>query len=80
MPNLRHKMPTIVLTWAAVWPFVTLLLLLSDHLLVSLPLPLKTLVVSTIMVPIMVLAIGPFVAKLQALARFKAIMAAAQDG
>lgn len=43
-----------ILTWAVVYPLITGLLAVLDPVLTGLPMPLRTLVLSAIMVPIMV--------------------------
>ena len=43
-----------ILTWIVVSPLITVLLAILEPLLTGLPMPMRTLVISTIMVPIMV--------------------------
>ncbi|MEO1249247.1 MAG: hypothetical protein AAFW76_05345 [Pseudomonadota bacterium] len=50
-----------ILTWAVVYPLITLLLLILEPLLTGLPMPLRTLALSAIMVPIMVYLAMPAV-------------------
>lgn len=50
-PN-RHRMA--LLTWAVVYPLITTLLAVLEPLVGGLPVPLRTLVVSAILVPVMV--------------------------
>ncbi|WP_299397012.1 hypothetical protein [Pelagibius sp.] len=47
------------LTWAAIWPLITGLLLVGDPLLAALPLPLRTLVLTAILVPLMSFVVMP---------------------
>ena len=54
----RHRMA--LLTWLVVYPLITLLLALLEPLLGALPLPLRTLVLTGIMVPAMVYLAMPF--------------------
>ena len=54
----RHK--TVLLTWLIVYPMITLLLAALDPALGHLALPLKTLIVTLIMVPAMVYFAMPF--------------------
>ena len=57
-PN-RHKMA--LLTWLVVYPLITTLLALLEPLVGSLALPLRTLLLSAIMVPAMAYLALPFV-------------------
>ena len=61
----RYKMA--VLTWFVVYPMITLLLAVLDPVLGTLPMPVRTLVLTLIMVPAMVYVAMPF-----ATARFRA--------
>lgn len=61
----RHRMA--LLTWLVVYPLITVLIALLEPLLGALPLPLRTLVLTGIMVPAMVYVAMPF-----AMARFAA--------
>ena len=56
-PN-RHKMA--LLTWSIVYPMITLLLASLDPLLHDLAMPLRTFVLTAIMVPLMVYLALPF--------------------
>lgn len=50
----RHKPYRLaILTWLAIWPSITLLLLAGEPLLGTLPLPLRTFVLTAILVPFM---------------------------
>jgi len=53
----RHKMA--LLTWGAVYPLVTLLSYALEPLLAAMPIPVKTLAVSALMVPGMVYILMP---------------------
>ena len=56
-PN-RHRMA--LLTWLLVYPLITLLLAGLDPLLQDLPLPLRTLAVTAVMVPLLVYLALPY--------------------
>lgn len=47
------------LTWIAIWPLITGLLLVGEPLLAALPLPLRTLVLTAILVPLMSFVVMP---------------------
>lgn len=49
-----------IVTWIVVYPLITGLLLVLDPLLAGLPMPLRTLVLTAIMVPVMVFIAMPF--------------------
>ena len=55
----RKKLRMAVLTWAVLYPFVTLLLFVTGPVLAGAPLYLRTLVVSLVMVPSMIWIIQP---------------------
>ena len=62
LPVSRHKM--VLLTWAGIYPTITLVLwLLLPTLLEYLPLPLMTLVVTGIVVPLMSYVVMPTMVK-----------------
>ena len=48
-----------LLTWIAIWPLITGLLLIGDPLLAALPLPIRTLVLTAILVPLMSFVVMP---------------------
>ena len=54
-PRLRQAL----LTWLAIWPAITTLLLLGEPLLSPLPLPLRTLALTAVLVPLMTFVIMP---------------------
>lgn len=56
-PN-RHKMA--IVTWIVVYPLITLLLMSLEPLLQNIALPIRTFVLSAIMVPVMVYMAMPF--------------------
>lgn len=56
-PRLRLT----VLTWIGVYPVLTLIALIVEPLIGSVVLPVRTLVMSAIMVPVMVYAVMPFI-------------------
>ncbi len=55
----RVKTITLVSTWMGVYPLITLLTLIFEPLLSSKPVPVQTLIMSLVMVPLMVLVIMP---------------------
>ncbi len=57
-PN-RHKMA--LLTWSVVYPLITVLIATLDPVVDALPMPLRTLILSAIMVPVMVYVVMPAV-------------------
>ncbi len=71
MPDLRSKILPLALTWTAVWPIITLLLVATEGLMGSWPLPIQTLSITAIMVPAMSLMVSPLIVKLDARLRQK---------
>jgi antibiotic biosynthesis monooxygenase (ABM) superfamily enzyme len=61
-PPPRHKMA--VITWLAVYPLITAIFLFGGPLLLQLPLPLRTLLMTVVMVPVMTYLIMPGMARL----------------
>lgn len=61
MPLDKHT--TALVTWAVVYPLITLLLIGLDPVLGEAPLPLRTLIVTAIMVPLMAYGIMPVVTR-----------------
>ncbi|MBL8748704.1 MAG: hypothetical protein JNK78_06060 [Planctomycetes bacterium] len=60
-PN-RHKM--VLLTWVGIWPTITCVLwLVLPALLARFPLPLVTLIVTAMVVPLMGYVVMPFLTK-----------------
>ncbi|MEM1433532.1 MAG: hypothetical protein AAGG11_05715 [Pseudomonadota bacterium] len=57
------KQRQILVTWIVVYPMITTLFLVLEPVLNPLPVPLRTLVVSAVMVPTMVLWAMPFATK-----------------
>ena len=55
----REAYRAALLTWLAIWPLITLLLLFGEPLLAQLPLPLRTLVLTGILVPLMSFVVMP---------------------
>jgi antibiotic biosynthesis monooxygenase (ABM) superfamily enzyme len=53
----RHRLA--LLTWVVVWPLITALLLALEPLVADLPLPVRTLILSGLMVSIMSYAAMP---------------------
>ena len=49
----------VLLNWVAIWPLITLLLLLGEPLLSHLPLPLRTLALTGVLVPLMSFFVMP---------------------
>lgn len=58
-PSLR----AVVVTWLAAYPTITLLVALLRPITKGWPLPLQTLLLASLMVPLMVLWVRPFVEK-----------------
>ena len=54
----------VLLTWLAIWPLITLLLLFGEPLLSQLPLPLRTLVLTAVLVPLMSFVVMPRLTRL----------------
>ena len=52
--KMTPKVRMVILTWAVVYPLITGLLAILEPVLTGLPMPLRTLILSAIMVPIMV--------------------------
>ncbi len=61
-PPPRWK--TAVLIWVAIYPSITLLFLLFGDLLLQLPVPLRTLVLTGVLVPLMVFVLLPLLQRL----------------
>ena len=61
-PPPRHKMALV--TWLAVYPLITAIFLFGGPLLLQLPLPLRTLLMTVVMVPAMTYVIMPGMARL----------------
>jgi antibiotic biosynthesis monooxygenase (ABM) superfamily enzyme len=59
---MHEKLKTVATTWVAVYPTITALLLALEPLISDWPLALRTLVLSAVMVPVMVLWAMPFAA------------------
>jgi hypothetical protein len=55
---------TAVLIWLAIYPSITLLMLLFGDQLARLPIPVRTLVLTAVLVPLMVLVLLPRLQKL----------------
>ncbi|MCC6582161.1 MAG: hypothetical protein IT271_00515 [Chitinophagales bacterium] len=60
-----------VMVWIAIYPSITLVSLILSPVLIKLPIPLRTLVLTLILVPLMVFIIMPFLQKLLAKWLFK---------
>ena len=58
-----RRFRTALLSWAAVWPLITLLLFLGDPLLAGLALPIKTLLVTALLVPLMNFLVMPLLTR-----------------
>ncbi|RED18865.1 hypothetical protein [Pontivivens insulae] len=52
-------MRDLLITWAAAWPTITVLLLLMDGAIGQLPLAVRTLVLTALMVPLMTMLVVP---------------------
>ncbi len=55
----ESQLRTALLTWMAIWPLITGLLAIGEPVLETMPLPLKTLVLTGILVPVMKFAVMP---------------------
>lgn len=55
----KEQLRGALLTWVAIWPLITALLLIGDPVLAALPLPLRTLVLTAILVPLMSFVVMP---------------------
>ncbi|MBT33137.1 hypothetical protein [Chondrinema litorale] len=60
--NIHHKRTFI--SWLAIYPLITILLWLLGDLLIILPLPLRTLLLTALLVPAMSYVVIPFYSKL----------------
>jgi antibiotic biosynthesis monooxygenase (ABM) superfamily enzyme len=60
-PPPRHKMAAV--TWLAVYPLITAIFFFAQPLLIPLPLPIRTLVITAVMVPAMTYLIMPGMAR-----------------
>lgn len=66
---MNKQTRTTLVTWVVVYPLITSLLLILEPFVGSWPLPFRTLLLSAIMVPLMVLWAMPF-----AMARFSSFL------
>ena len=55
-----EKIKTTVIAWVSIYPAITLLLAAFGHLLNELPIMLRTLVLTAVLVPLMVYVLVPF--------------------
>ncbi len=66
--RMSDRQKAVILNWLAAYPVITILLAVLDPILPDMPLPLRTLLVTVIMVPAMVYLVMPIVrAKVQPL-------------
>lgn len=67
-PLLQMKAPprwkTAILIWLAIYPSITALMLLFGEHLVSFPVPIRTLLMTAVLVPLMVFVLLPALQKL----------------
>ena len=62
---LRHRPArSALLTWIAIWPLITALLTLGEPVLAALPLPLRTLLLTGVLVPLMSFIVMPRLTRL----------------
>ena len=61
-PALR-RLRTALLSWVAIWPLITLLLFIGEPLLAGLAMPIKTLLVTALLVPVMSFLVMPFLTR-----------------
>ena len=66
MTPILHRRPArlALLTWVAIWPLITVLLTLGEPLLAPLPLPLRTLLLTGVLVPLMSFVVMPRLTRL----------------
>ncbi len=62
--NQSPKWKFAIMVWLAIYPAITLLTYLIGDLIKNLPLPLKTLIMTGILVPLMVFVLLPLLRKL----------------
>ncbi|MDJ0642871.1 MAG: hypothetical protein QNJ15_08640 [Erythrobacter sp.] len=67
MSDRMARVRMVAVAWIAVWPTITLLLTIVEPLARGWPLPLRTLLVSAVMVPAMVLVLFPAIDRLLSL-------------
>lgn len=60
-----------IMVWIAIYPSITIVSLLLSPILLKLPIPLRTLILTLILVPLMVFIIMPFLQKILAKWLFK---------
>ena len=60
-PPIKYKMA--ILIWCAIYPTINLLFFLLNGVLAPYPMPIKTLVLTLILVPLMVYVFLPFINK-----------------
>ncbi|MDJ0758818.1 MAG: hypothetical protein QNJ19_05425 [Woeseiaceae bacterium] len=60
---MKERLKKVFATWLAVYPVITLLSLVLDPLIRNLILPLQTLLISVVMVPLLSLVVMPVVKK-----------------
>ena len=66
--QISDRQKAVILNWLAAYPVITILLAVLDPILPNMPLPVRTLLVTVIMVPAMVYLVMPIVrAKVQPL-------------
>lgn len=63
MPRLTPQMKTAFVTWTAIWPSITVLLLLFQETLSTLPVALQTFILTAILVPWMSFVAMPWLMK-----------------
>lgn len=63
MPRLTAQMKTALVTWAAIWPSITALLLVMQDMLSMLPIVAQTLILTAILVPWMSFVAMPWLMK-----------------
>ncbi len=60
----RRPARSALLTWVAIWPLITALLILGEPVLAALPLPLRTLLLTGVLVPLMSFVVMPRLTRL----------------
>lgn len=59
VPRMPKKWKTALVIWIAIYPALTLLITLFGEYLILLPLPLRTLVMTAVLVPLLVFVLVP---------------------
>ena len=63
MPRLTSQIKTALVTWLAIWPSITVLLVVMPDMLSTLPIAAQTLILTAILVPWMSFVAMPWLMK-----------------